>query len=138
MLAYQSVDHGTLTPVDPTIFKAKKDKDPYEPGLVEKLHSPQSAQWTESMIEEINNSVKLWTWDVIHKYELPEGARIIVGTWDFKCKRFPDGSFQKFKARFCVREDIQKRLSNVPMNNHTPMVDVVHPKTSPFSTRHLN
>ena len=24
MLAYQALDHGTLTPVDPTIFKAKK------------------------------------------------------------------------------------------------------------------
>ena len=45
MLAYQSVDHGTLTPVDTAIFKVKKGTDPDEPGLIESLNSPQSEQW---------------------------------------------------------------------------------------------
>ena len=47
---------------------------------------------------------------------------MIPDTWDFKCERFTDGSFRKFKARFCVRGDIQKRLSYVPMNTYDPMV----------------
>ena len=73
------------------------------------------------MIEEITNLVKQWTWDVIQKSEAPEGARIIPGNWDFKCKRFTDGSFQKAKAWFCVKGDIQNSLSGVPMNKYAPV-----------------
>ena len=29
-------------------------------------------------------------------------------TWVFKCKRLPDGTIQKLKARFCVQGDLQK------------------------------
>ena len=74
------------------------------------------------MTEEITNLVKIRIWDVIQKSEVPEGAKIIPGTWDFKCKRFPDGSFRKFKARFCVRENIQKSLSDVYTNTYAPVV----------------
>ena len=28
-------------------------------------------------------------------------------TWELRCKRFPDGIIQKFKARFCARGDQQ-------------------------------
>lgn len=30
------------------------------------------------------------------------------GTWAFKLKRLPDGSPSKFKARYCVRGDLQR------------------------------
>ena len=33
---------------------------------------------------------------------------VLPSTWAFKCKRFPDGSVRKIKARFCVRGDRQK------------------------------
>ena len=49
MLAYQEVDHGTITPGDLTILKSKKGTDPDEPGIIEALSSPQSEQWTKSM-----------------------------------------------------------------------------------------
>ena len=88
ILAYQAVDHGTPTPVDPTIFKDKKGTDPYETGLIEALSSPQHEQCTKAMTEEITNLVKGRTWDLIHKSEVPEGAKIIPGTWDFKFKNF--------------------------------------------------
>ena len=65
MLAYQAVVHVTLTPVDPTIFKAKNGIYPNETSLIEALSSPQSEQWTKSMTEEITNLVKRWTWDLI-------------------------------------------------------------------------
>ena len=74
------------------------------------------------MTEEITNLLKWLTWDLIQKYEVPEGAKMIPGTWDFKYKHFPDGSFQQFKAWFCVRWDIQKRLNDVPMNTYAPVV----------------
>ena len=74
------------------------------------------------MIKEITNLVKIRTWDVIQKYEVPEGAKMILGTWDFQCERLTDGSFRKFKARFCVRRDIQKRLSGVLLNKYDHVV----------------
>ena len=33
---------------------------------------------------------------------------VLPSTWAFKCKRFPDGSVRKLKARFCVRGDRQQ------------------------------
>ena len=36
------------------------------------------------------------------------GMNVLPSTWAFKCKRFPDGSVRKLKARFCVRGDKQK------------------------------
>ena len=65
MLAYQAVYHGTLIPVDPTIFKSKKFTDSDEPVLIEGLSSPQYEHCTKEMTEEINNLVKQQTWDVI-------------------------------------------------------------------------
>ena len=56
------------------------------------------------------------------KYELPDGARIIPGTWAFKCKHFTDGGYQKFKARLCVRGYIYKRIYNVPMHTFAPLL----------------
>ena len=32
---------------------------------------------------------------------------VLPGTWAFKCKRFPDGTPKKHKARFCVQGDRQ-------------------------------
>ena len=58
MLEYQAVDHCTLTPVDSKIFKARKDMDPDQPGLIEALISPHSEQWNKYMTEEITNLVK--------------------------------------------------------------------------------
>ena len=111
MLAYQAVHHVSLTPVYPTIFKAKNGKDPYEPGLIEALSSPQSEQWTDVITEEITNLVKQWTWGVIQKYEVPEGAKIVPGTWDFKCKCFPNGSFRKIQGTvLCQRRNSEEAL----------------------------
>ena len=53
--AYQAVDHGTLTPVDPTIFKVQQGADPDELSLIDSLSIPQSEQWTKAMTEEISN-----------------------------------------------------------------------------------
>jgi hypothetical protein len=32
---------------------------------------------------------------------------VVPSTWAFKCKRYPDGSVRKLKARFCVHGDKQ-------------------------------
>ena len=47
------------------------------------------------------------TWNVVPRSSVPEGARVLPSTWAFCIKRYPDGRFQKFKARFCVRGNQQ-------------------------------
>ena len=40
----------------------------------------------------------------------------------FKCKRKPDWTTRKFKARYCVGGDFHKRLSPKPLNLYSPVV----------------
>ena len=40
----------------------------------------------------------------------------------FKCKMKPDWKIIKFKARYCVRGDFQKRLSHKPPNTYSKVV----------------
>ena len=50
---------------------------------------------------------------------------VLPGTWSLKFKRKPDWTIRKFKARYCVRGDIQKRLSPKPLNSYYPVVQWV-------------
>ena len=43
---------------------------------------------------------------------------MIPGTWSFKCKKKHDWKIRKFKARYYVIRDIQKRLSPKPLNSY--------------------
>ena len=39
-----------------------------------------------------------------------------------KCKKKPDCTISKFKAQYCVRGDVQKRLSPKPLNKYSPEI----------------
>jgi hypothetical protein len=45
------------------------------------------------------------TWQVVIESEAR--GRILPGTWVFRRKRTPDGTVSKFKARYCVRGDLE-------------------------------
>ena len=47
------------------------------------------------------------TWKEISRSSVPDGKRVLGGTWVFKRKRTPEGVITKYKARFCVRGDQQ-------------------------------
>ena len=47
---------------------------------------------------------------------------VLPGTWSFKYKRKPDKNTRKFKAQYCVRRDVQKRLYPEPPNLNSPVV----------------
>ena len=55
--------------------------------------------------------------DVMDWSSVPSGR-----TLSLKCKRKPDLKISKFKARYCVRGDIQKILSPKPLNSYSPVV----------------
>ncbi len=41
------------------------------------------------------------------EYDSETMPNVIQLTWAFKCKRFPNGLIEKFKACFCARGDMQ-------------------------------
>ena len=114
-LYYSALDFdpelGVMDHVSPSLspyaFKATPGGDPDSPRLREAMLGPHSESFQAAMEKEIEELVEHDTWENMYRSDLPEGAKVLKGTWVFKIKRFPDGLIRKFKARFCVRGDMQ-------------------------------
>ena len=73
-------------------------------------------KWIEAAQNEIESLEKLNCWKEIKLEEAT--SKVLPGTWVFKVKRAPDGSFRKFKARYCIRGDLQEG----EFNTYAPVV----------------
>ena len=62
--------------------------------------------WMEAARKEIASLEKNGTWLEVNASEAK--SRILPGTWVFKQKRTPDGEISKYKARYCVRGDLEE------------------------------
>ena len=106
-------------------FAARKNKDEDSPSYVEAMTGPYEEQFRDAMNKEIEGLVKRKTWDLVPKdsigKENPKGE-LLPTTWAFKIKRHTDYSVRKFKARFCVRGDVQKRKTEEEMDTYAPVV----------------
>ena len=60
----------------------------------------------QAMNQEIKELEHHDTWNIVSRKSVT-GAHIIIGTWSFKVKRFPDGTLWKFKAILFARGDRQ-------------------------------
>ena len=63
-------------------------------------------EWMKAANAEIESLVKNGTWKEVSVAEAK--TRILPGTWVFRRKRTPDGAISKYKARYCVRGDLQE------------------------------
>ena len=99
---------------DPRAYAAKhKLHDPDMPSYNEALTGEHAHEYQAAMLIEIKQLIRQKTWDPLLRSTLPRGPNgerrpILKGTWAFKLKRLPDGSPHKFKARYCVRGDLQR------------------------------
>ena len=73
--------------------------------------------WIAAAIAEVEGLVKQDTW--IEEDISCATSKILPGTWTFKLKRRPDGSIKKYKARYCVRGDLQEGNEET----HAPVCD---------------
>ena len=71
--------------------------------------------------DEIKSLMRRDTWEIVSKKSVAD-HNMLSGTWSLKCKRKSDYTMRKFKARYCVRRDIQKILSPKPLNSYYPVV----------------
>ena len=101
----------TATNYSPASYAAKPKHDPDTPSYVEAMSGEQSEDYWRAMQEEISALVKRNTWEILPRSQCPIGTNVVPGTWAFRCKRRPDGSFRKFKARWCVRGDLEKKIN---------------------------
>jgi hypothetical protein len=89
----------------PMALKARVIKDPDQLTYDEAMRSPDKERWMEAAQIEISALVKKGTW-----IEVPMSSaekKVLPGTWTFRRKRTPAGEIKKYKARYCVRGDLE-------------------------------
>jgi hypothetical protein len=98
-------DEGTLYISDPRVYFAKKTRDAYNPSFHEDIHGYHQEQYLEEMKIEIAYLLQQRTRKSTPRSESPH---VLKSTWVLTLKILPYGTPSKFKARLCVRGDIQK------------------------------
>ena len=99
---WQSINESLFNHV---AFKAKSKQDPDTLGWNQAMNSPDSEKWVEAAKKEIEELEGKLTWK-----EVPMSmakSKIIPGTWVFRVKRNPSGDITKYKARYCMRGDLE-------------------------------
>ena len=67
---------------------------------------PHVEHWQAAADSEIQSLEEKGTWTEVPKSDAQ--SKILPGTWVFRRKRSPDGTIKKYKARYCVRGDLQE------------------------------
>jgi hypothetical protein len=98
------VDSNTVEWMHPMILAAKANAED-NPDWDTAMGSEEDREgWMDAALKEVQTLTKMDTWDIV---DGEEWMNVLPSTWAFKCKRYPDGSIRKFKARFCARGDRQ-------------------------------
>ena len=85
---------------------SKKEDNPDLFSYDQAMNSEHRNEWINAAAKEIKQLEDLDCWDEIPLEKAK--SKVLPGTWVFKVKRAPDGSFKKFKARYCIRGDLQE------------------------------
>jgi len=95
---------GTLDWMNPMIFGAKANtKD--TPTWEQAMNGPDHEGYWKVCQKEISTlQDDKDAWDVVKQ---EPWMNVLPSTWVFKCKRYPDGTICKLKARSCCRGDRQ-------------------------------
>ena len=99
---------------------SKKHYDPDTPNYWQAMSGENAEEYQKAMKEEIDSLVKRKTWSIVERSKIGK-KQVWPLTWAYKCKRRPDGSIRKYKARCCVRGDIQKKKSDEKLNTYAPV-----------------
>ncbi|KAL7564557.1 hypothetical protein ACA910_013958 [Epithemia clementina (nom. ined.)] len=90
---------------NPDAYKASAS-DPDTLTFDQAMSSPDKHEWIKAANLEIAELVAKGTWTEVFQSEAH--SKILPGTWVFRRKRRPDGTIKKYKARSCVRGDLQE------------------------------
>ncbi len=97
-------DHNTVEEFHPMALATKANSDD-NPNWDQAMSGPDRAGYWKACETELDTlQNKKDAWDTVDRQPW---MNVLPSTWAFKCKRYPDGSVRKLKARFCVRGDRQ-------------------------------
>ncbi|GAX10397.1 hypothetical protein FisN_3Lu622 [Fistulifera solaris] len=107
MMQTQRDDDNLIEDLHPFAFAAKANNED-TPNYYQAMNGPDAIGYEKAMDEEYYSLKALDPWDEVPRSEaIEKGANILPSTWAFKCKRYPDGTVKKYKARWCIRGDRQ-------------------------------
>jgi hypothetical protein len=66
------------------------------------LREEDNRQYFKAMEVELDDHEVQNHWTLVERNNMLPGAKTVMAIWSFKCKRFPDGSLNKHKARLCA------------------------------------
>ena len=95
-----------ITPDCHILLASAKANNPDIFSYDEAMGGEYKSEWIQAANKEVTALEKLDCWT-----EVPMNTattKVLPGTWVFKVKRAPDGTFKKFKARYCIRGDLQE------------------------------
>ena len=75
--------------------------DPDTPTYMEALSGKNSEEYFKSMDDEIQSLMRRDAWEIVSRKSVAD-HNVLPGTWSFNCKRKPDWTIRKSKARYCV------------------------------------
>jgi Reverse transcriptase (RNA-dependent DNA polymerase) len=104
VVCHYNYEDGTFDWQHPMEFSARANADD-NPTWEEAMHGPDKAGYWKAMEKEKGTLEEMESWEVI---DIKPWMNVLPGTWAFRCKRFPDGTIRKLKARFCVQGDRQR------------------------------
>ena len=88
-------DYLPVTAASPFLLAAKsaasKDNNP----KWQAMKGPFADEYWKAAQVEVATLEAMDAWTVVDK---EDGMNVLPSTWDFKCKRFPEGSVKKFKG----------------------------------------
>ena len=95
---------GCQEEMHPFAFAAKANSED-TPTWEQAMYGPDKQGYLEACKQELRTlKEKKDAWDVVNR---ESWMKVLPSTWAFRCKRYPDGSVRKLKARFCARGDRQ-------------------------------
>jgi hypothetical protein len=76
----------------------------------------------KAMVNKVDDHESRVHWTLIQRCELLPGTKTIISIWSFKCKQYPDGILNKYKARLCAHGGMQTWEKN-NWETYAPVVD---------------
>jgi hypothetical protein len=72
------------------------------------LNGPMRQEWLQAMIKEQKKLEGNFVWELVHPKDVPPSTKILPGRWVLVIK-YTNGTFEKLKARWVVRGDLQDK-----------------------------
>ena len=99
-----TIDNNTVEWMHPGTLAAKANAAD-TPAWEQAMNGPDSKGYWEACEREISTlQDDHEAWEVVQRQDW---MNVLPSTWAFRCKRYPDGTVRKLKARFCARGDRQ-------------------------------